>query len=131
MYAAAAVIQSFRQSEFRVRLRIDEGPFEELALTTLIVHNNQYVGQFRLFPEASLSDGRLNLLYGLLNPANQLFEDLGVLTQTYFFARAGLVSTPGSSWVLLSSGCFIPCTSAPGPPATRPVRPACARAPTC
>jgi diacylglycerol kinase (ATP) len=86
-YAVAAVAQSLRQEEFPVQFRLDQGPWQEKVLTTLIVHNNQYVGQFRIFPEASLTDGRLNMLYGRLSPWQQLFEDLGILTQTYLFAR--------------------------------------------
>ncbi|HWY88871.1 MAG TPA: diacylglycerol kinase family protein [Gemmataceae bacterium] len=87
-YVVAAILQSFRQREFVARLRVDDGPWRQLALTTFMVHNSQYVGQFRLFPEASLTDGRLNLLYGRLRPARQLFEDLGILTQTYSFPNS-------------------------------------------
>jgi diacylglycerol kinase (ATP) len=87
-YVVAAILQSFRQGVFVVRLRVDDGPWRELAVTTLMVHNSQYVGQFRLVPEASLTDGRLNLLYGRLRPARQLFEDLGVLTETYSFPNS-------------------------------------------
>ena len=87
-YGVAAVLQSFRQTSVFHTAHTDDGPWRKLELTTLMVHNNQHVGQFRLFPEASLTDGRLNLLYGLLKPREHLLEDLGILTQTYLFARS-------------------------------------------
>src|SRR5437868_1750911 len=88
VYGAAAVIQSFRQSEFLIELRIDEGPVQQLALTTLIVNNTPFIGHFRMFPEASVQDGKLNVLYGRHRPGSQLLEDLGVVTETYLFERA-------------------------------------------
>src|SRR5262249_23945492 len=51
-------------------------------------NNSQFIARFRLFPEAALNDGKVNMLYGRLKPRNQLLEDLGVLTQTYAFERA-------------------------------------------
>ncbi len=86
-YAVAAIAQSLRQQPFEVHCRADDGAWEKRTVTTLIVHNNQYVGQFRIFPEALLTDGLLNVLYGRLAPREQLFEDLGTLTQTYLFRR--------------------------------------------
>jgi diacylglycerol kinase family enzyme len=82
------VVQCFLQEEFTARLRLDGGPWQEFTLTTLVVHNSQYIGQFRLFPGASLADGRLDLLYGKLAPLGQLLEGLAVLTRTYPFQRS-------------------------------------------
>ncbi len=87
-YAAAAGVQCFRQKSFRARMRIDGGVEQELFLTNLTVNNTRYAGTFRLFPKASLQDGRLDLLYGRNTPSHQLFEDLGILTQTYFGGRS-------------------------------------------
>lgn len=85
VYALAAIAQSLRQRPFDLRWRVDGEAWEKRSLTTLMVHNTQYVGQFRIFPEASLTDGRLNVLHGRLKPFEQLLEDLGTLTQTYWF----------------------------------------------
>ena len=88
IYAAAAIIQSLRQGTFIARLRLDHEAWRRFSLTNLVVHNTQHIGQFRLFPEASVADGRLNLLYGRLPPFQQLVEDLGILTHTYLFERS-------------------------------------------
>ena len=87
-YAVAAVIHAHRQQQFRVHLRIDDNDEQECLLTTLTVNNSRYAGPFCLFPKARLQDGRLNLLYGSNEPPDQLFEDLGFLTQTYFRERS-------------------------------------------
>jgi diacylglycerol kinase (ATP) len=87
-YAITAVVQCFLQKTFKVRLRLDDEPWQELVLTNLVIHNTQHVGQFRLFPEARLHDGRLDVLYGRAPILNQLLEDLGILTQTYMFQHS-------------------------------------------
>ncbi len=85
LYAVAAFVQSFRQHEFAARLSFDQGEWRELSLTNLVIQNTQSAGGFRLFPEARLNDGLFNVLYGNLSFLHQLFEDLGIITQTYIF----------------------------------------------
>lgn len=87
-YVLAAIAQCFCQLEFAVRLRIDDGPWQDLSLTTLIVQDGQHAGPFRLFPEASLTDGRLDLLYGRHNAIGQLKDDVGILLQKEFLRQA-------------------------------------------
>jgi diacylglycerol kinase (ATP) len=85
IYALGAILQPFRQEEFEIRLRLDRQPWWNLTLTNLVIQNTQYAGQFRLFPEARLDDGLVNVLAGRIRPVRQLLEDLGTLTQTYFY----------------------------------------------
>jgi diacylglycerol kinase (ATP) len=87
-YAVAACLQCWRQPKFAARLKVDDGPWQELVLTNLAVNNTPHAGHFRLFPEADPQDGRLDLLSGRLSPFSQLFEDLGTVTQTYLFERS-------------------------------------------
>ncbi len=84
-YSLAAVLQAFRQKSFNARLRFDGGDWKDMPLTNLVVQNTRCAGGFCLFPEASLDDGKLNLLYGRLNRMQQLFEDLGIVTSTFLF----------------------------------------------
>jgi diacylglycerol kinase family enzyme len=86
--ALSAVVQAFRQREFSARLQIDAGAWQEVTLTTLVVHATQHVGAFCMFPEARLTDGRLDLLYGRLLPRQQLLENLAILTQKQFFQKS-------------------------------------------
>lgn len=85
IYALSAIIQSFYQEKFTARVRLDDRPWVERCLTSLVVQNTQYIGQFRLVPEAQVNDGIANILFGRMYPLGQLLEDLGTLTQTYFF----------------------------------------------
>jgi diacylglycerol kinase (ATP) len=87
-YAAAACIQCWHQQEFAARVKVDDEPWQELALTNLAVNNTPYAGHFCLFPRAHPQDGRLDLLCGRLSPFPQLLEDLGIVTQTYLFERS-------------------------------------------
>jgi diacylglycerol kinase family enzyme len=87
-YAVAAFLQAWRQRPFRVRMRLDDQPWEELTLTTLVVHNTRHVGPFLLFPQARIDDGKLDVLLGRRSIAGQLLEDLAVLTKTYFFTHS-------------------------------------------
>ncbi len=87
-YLVAAFLQCWQQGTFRARIRRDGGLWQNHQLTNLVVHNTQFIGQFRLFPEARPHDGQLNLLLGNLPPVAQLTEDLGILTRTYFFHRS-------------------------------------------
>ncbi len=70
------------------RLSFDQGEWRELTLTNLVIQNTQSAGGFRLFPEARLDDGLFNVLYGKLSVLGQLFEDLGIITQTYIFQHS-------------------------------------------
>jgi diacylglycerol kinase family enzyme len=83
-YAAAAGVQCCRRKQFRARVQIDDGVEQEFFLTNLAINNTRHAGSFCLFPEASLQDGRLDLMYGRNLPHQQLLEDLGILTQMYF-----------------------------------------------
>jgi diacylglycerol kinase (ATP) len=87
-YGVAAFLQCFRQRPFAARLRLDHGPWRPLMLTNIVLQNTQSAGGFRLFPEARLDDGKFNVLYGNLTVTQQLFEDLGILTQTYLFQHS-------------------------------------------
>lgn len=84
-YALSAILQSFYQDKFQARVRFDFQPWEDRTVTNLTIQNTQHIGQFRLIPEARLDDGMLNVLVGRLYPLGQLLEDLGTLTQTYFY----------------------------------------------
>ncbi len=83
-----AVWQPFRQRAFPVRLRLDDEPWQELILTSLAVHNTQYLGNFRLFPEARVDDGQFDVLFGRLSAFDQLREDLAIFLRTYHFTRS-------------------------------------------
>lgn len=83
-----AVLQPFRQREFRVRLRLDDEAWDDEVVTSIAVHNTQFLGTFCLFPEARVDDGELNVLHGRLSTFGQLMEDLGILTRRYWFARS-------------------------------------------
>jgi diacylglycerol kinase (ATP) len=87
-YPMAAFLQAWRQREFAARIRFDDGPWEEHTLTSLAVHNTQYVGPFWLFPEARVDDGKLDVLLGRLSSVGQLVEDLAILTKTFFFVHS-------------------------------------------
>jgi diacylglycerol kinase (ATP) len=87
-YAVAGCVQACRQKPFRLRIRIDDRDERECVLTNLTINNTRYAGPFCLFPEASVQDGRLNLLYGRNLPRDQLLEDAGILTQLYFWEQS-------------------------------------------
>lgn len=87
-YAVAAVCQCWQQESFAARLSRDGGPAERLLLTNLTVNNSQHSGHFRLFPEAHLDDGKLNVLYENCGPVDQLLEDVGILCRTYQFNQS-------------------------------------------
>jgi diacylglycerol kinase family enzyme len=87
-YGVAAVLQVLRQNEFVARLRFDDGEWQEHTLTTLAVQNTQHTGQFWLFPQARVDDGKLDALFGRLRPLPQLLEDLAILSKTFFFVAS-------------------------------------------
>lgn len=87
-YAAAACLQCCRQKPFRARMRIDDSAEQELPLTNLNVNNTRYAGTFYLFPQASLQDGRLDLLYGNHGLCRQFIEDLGVVSRLFLVQRS-------------------------------------------
>jgi diacylglycerol kinase family enzyme len=84
-YGVAAFAHAWRQTEFAARVRMDEGPWCELRLTSLAVQNTRHAGPFLLFPRARLDDGKLDVLFGRERPGAQLLEDLAILTRTFFF----------------------------------------------
>jgi diacylglycerol kinase (ATP) len=87
-YAAAASIQTWLQEEIPVRMRLDGRRWEETVVTNLLVNNTRHSGPFCVFPQASLVDGRLDLLFGRESPWSQLIEDLAILSETFFFDRS-------------------------------------------
>ncbi len=86
--ALTPLVQCCRQKEFAARLRLDDGPWQELCLTSFVIQNTPHIGQFRLFPEAHYADGMMDLLYGRLARVRQLLENAEVLTRTTVFQRS-------------------------------------------
>ncbi len=87
-HTLGAIAQSFYQKAFSARLRLDNDSWLDLPLTTLAIKNNQHIGSFRIFPEARVDDGLLDVLYGRLSTYHQLEEDLHILFQTYLFCHS-------------------------------------------
>jgi diacylglycerol kinase family enzyme len=88
-YAAAAGLQSIVQREFVAEIRMDEGPSRESTVTNLTINNTRHIGPFCTFPEASLTDGRLNLVCTRHRPIEQLIEDLMILATCRGFHGQG------------------------------------------
>ena len=84
-YPVASYLQRWRQRSFKARVRLDGGDWREVRLTNLMVNNTRYAGNFRVFPQASTSDGELDVLYAATNPVTQLLHNIAILTGTYFY----------------------------------------------
>lgn len=87
-HSLGAVLQTFRQRPFPVRVSFDGELSKPLLITSLVIQNTQFVGAFHLAPEARVDDGLFDVLFGCLSPMRQLVEDLDILLRSHLLHGA-------------------------------------------
>lgn len=87
-YTLASIIQIGKQRKFKVHLSLDNKHGQEIEVTTLLVNNTKYSGNFCVFPEANMQDGRFEVLAAKANPFSQLLHNIAILTRSYFYETA-------------------------------------------
>lgn len=87
-YPVASMLQIGQQRKFKVHLNFDRQQGQVLDLTTVLVNNTKYSGNFRVFPRADMQDGKFEVLAALANPFSQLLHNLAILTRSYVYETA-------------------------------------------
>jgi len=75
-YAAASLVKGTRRLEVRVSL--DNEPSSWQRLTGVVVNNTPHLANFRAFPSARLTDGRLDVMLLAAGHARQVLHNLAV-----------------------------------------------------
>jgi diacylglycerol kinase family enzyme len=82
-YTVAAVLSRPRQ--LFVEADYEAGATEASEVTGIVINNTRHLANFRAFPQASPSDGLVDVLELKAGRARQLLHNISVLSQGYFY----------------------------------------------
>ena len=87
-YPAAATIIAFKNVSKSYSISLNGKQPEKKILNGLIVNNSRFAGNFILFPDAKIKDGRFEVMETNANFLKQTLHNLSVFTGTYFYNPA-------------------------------------------
>jgi len=87
-YPIASVIMAFSDNSFSISSGFREGFF-----TNVIVNNTKHAGNFRAFPDASVNDGKLDVLIARNNAFQQIAFNVALLTGIFDYKRGEQILT--------------------------------------
>ncbi len=92
-YPAAATIIAFTNVSKSYSISLNGNQPETKTLNGLIVNNSRFAGNFILFPDANIKDGRFEVMETNANFLSQTLHNLSVFTETYFYNPANQFTT--------------------------------------
>jgi diacylglycerol kinase (ATP) len=92
-YPIASLVQAIRSPVHTLNVALDGTPPSPMRLTNLMVNNTRYAGNFPVFRNASLSDGRMDVLLAANGFWQQALHNLGLLSHIYFYVPGRELST--------------------------------------
>lgn len=84
-YPVSGLIQSFGQNKIIGTARLDNIAINLTGVTGIFINNTQYAGNFRAFPNASISDGVFDIMVMSVGPIRQNIQNLMVLMENYSY----------------------------------------------
>ena len=84
-YPIAGLIQSVRQNNILGSALLDNREMDMTGVTGILINNAQYVGNFRAFPNADVSDGLINIMIMTVGAIRQNIQNLLVLLENYHY----------------------------------------------
>jgi len=87
-YPFAATLQAARQSDFRLRVSLDNELSIDGYLSNVMINNTCHAGNFSAFRGSDLGDGRFEVLMAKAGFLGQFLHNLAVLSRTYFYKTA-------------------------------------------
>ncbi len=84
-YPAASLLRAFVAFPFAGRWRLDEGGWNHLDASNVIVNNTRHAGNFEVFPEGMADDGALDVLVAKPGLLRQLLHNLSILSGWHFY----------------------------------------------
>ena len=84
-YIVASIFVIIKQNKFKMSLEFKENIKNEIIANAFLIGNNKYFGNFCVFPNANLSDGKFDVLAGETTVLSQIFHYISVLTKTHFY----------------------------------------------
>jgi len=84
-YFLPGLFLPFGQEIISASLIIDDLPLREVKFTNCFVNNTSHSANWHVFPNASLDDCRLNILFARTNALTQWLWNLSLFTRTYFY----------------------------------------------
>lgn len=85
-YVSASIVQTARMPGLTLDVEID-GTLLKVRLTNLMINNTRHAGNFYAFRNASLLDGRCELLIAENSGWQQILQNLAVLSHTSAYRR--------------------------------------------
>ena len=84
-YFLPGLFLPFGQEVISASVEIDDLPLRKVKFTNCFVNNTSHSANWRVFPNASLDDRRLNMLFARTNALTQWLWNLSLFTRTYFY----------------------------------------------
>jgi len=91
-YPVAATIEAIGQKYFTANVDCHSGHRQSKSLTGLLINNTRHVANFCAFPEASLKDGRIEVMELAVGGAKQIIHNLFILSRGHLYAPATIRS---------------------------------------
>lgn len=87
-YTLASLLQIGKQRKFTAHWSVDDKRKNKAEITTLLVNNTKYSGNFCPFPDADMQDQKFEFFSAKANPLTQLMHNIAILTKSYFYQTA-------------------------------------------
>lgn len=84
-YPIAGLIQSFRRNKIIGTAQVDGTEIDITGVKGMFINNTQYAGNFRVFPKANVSDGKLDIMTMTVGAIKQNIQNLMVLMENYTY----------------------------------------------
>ncbi|MBT3250751.1 MAG: hypothetical protein HN729_07710 [Candidatus Marinimicrobia bacterium] len=92
-YPVAALIIAFKNVSKSYSIMLNGNQPEKKTLNGLIINNSRFAGNFTLFPDAKIKDGRFEVMETNANFFSQTLHNLSVFSGTYFYNPANQFSS--------------------------------------
>jgi len=87
-YPVVTFIHSFNKDSKRYEVSINNSADSMLSLSTILINNTSRIGHLKVFKEADLFDGKLNIWLNNGGLIGQMLWNLGIITGTFFYDSA-------------------------------------------